>query len=197
MKNSKKGFTLIEMLTVVLIIGIITVFSMQYFRAGEKSRSAEALSVLGKIVDAQKRHYLTHEAYAVKFSDLDLEFNDKNGIEVGEQNSLETPSFVYTLNGTEGDKAGVIATRHGGKYQYKFGRSYTTNAIACDNEAICPTLLPNYKKNISDVVTEGTENNTGNDECPTGTVKLCSQVPLTGGSNSYQTNCSCVALISH
>ncbi len=55
MKN-KKAFTLIEMLTVVLIVGILTAVALpQYSRAIKKSRATEAVAMLRVIHDSGER----------------------------------------------------------------------------------------------------------------------------------------------
>lgn len=55
MKN-KKAFTLMEMLTVVLIVGILTAVALpQYSRAIKKSRATEAIAMLRVIYDSGER----------------------------------------------------------------------------------------------------------------------------------------------
>ena len=57
--NNKKGFTLIELLVVVLILGILAAMAMpQYFKAVERSRMTEAVTLLSNISAAQQRKYL-------------------------------------------------------------------------------------------------------------------------------------------
>lgn len=65
------GFTLIEMLVVIIIIGILASVALpQYQKAVEKARIAKVLPVLRSLYNAGQEHYLKYRQYPTKFSDL-------------------------------------------------------------------------------------------------------------------------------
>ena len=67
------GFTLIELLVVVLIIGILAAMALpQYFKAVERSRMAEAITLMDSIVKAQRRKLMQTNRYADRFEGLDV-----------------------------------------------------------------------------------------------------------------------------
>ena len=67
------GFTLIELLVVVLIIGILAAMAMpQYFKAVERSRMTEAVTLIDSIEKAQRRKYMQTNRYAERFEGLDV-----------------------------------------------------------------------------------------------------------------------------
>ena len=71
---NKKGFTLIELLVVVLIIGILAGIALpQYRKAVMKSRYASIKNLTKSISEAQDRYFLTNQAYATHFTNLDIE----------------------------------------------------------------------------------------------------------------------------
>ena len=67
------GFTLIELLVVVLIIGILAAMAMpQYFKAVERSRMTEAVTLIDSITQAQRRKFMQTNRYAERFEGLDV-----------------------------------------------------------------------------------------------------------------------------
>ena len=56
MKHTKKGFTLIEVLVVVLMVGILSSIAVpQYRRAVERTRVAEVQTLLRSIYESRER----------------------------------------------------------------------------------------------------------------------------------------------
>ena len=129
---NKKGFTLIELLVVVLIIGILAAIALpQYFRAVERSRAAEALSIMGSLGSALERARLTDpgSAFPTSLGVLDIEFAKTTNT-----NSISTTNFTIGWN-----TAGLItATRINGAALILY-RCASTGTMGCSGE-ICPAL---------------------------------------------------------
>ena len=149
MKNvNKKGFTLIELLVVVLIIGILAAVALpQYFKAVEKSRSTEALSVMGSVAAAMERARLVRSdnTYPEALSELDIEFYDIAGGSAVAGAEWETNNFEMEVSGTTTADGKVTATRKGGNGAgYTLTREYYTGKVTCaesaDRAGICASL---------------------------------------------------------
>ena len=69
-----KGFTLIEHLVVVLLVGVLAAVAVpQYKKAVVKSKNAEMKQIVKAIADAEKVYFLGNGRYAANFNELDID----------------------------------------------------------------------------------------------------------------------------
>lgn len=136
--NNKKGFTLIEILTVVLIIGILSGVALpQYRRVMQKAYAAQAVTMMRVIYDSSERlavefGYKDYTAFAAehaaeaKFSRMDM-FNAEtmpaNCAYADSETSVSCPThdtlkaYKYKADVTSGTTHYVAAKKIGDPYQ--------------------------------------------------------------------------------
>jgi type IV pilus assembly protein PilA len=71
--KSRKGFTLVELAVVIVIIGVLAAFGVpQFLKSVERSKAAEAFNYLSAVRAAQERYLAQNGSYATALSDLDI-----------------------------------------------------------------------------------------------------------------------------
>ena len=73
----KKGFTLLELIVVIIIIGILATLGFtQYTKVIEKGRTAEAKAILGQIRTAQEVYKQENAAYTTTMANLAIDLTE-------------------------------------------------------------------------------------------------------------------------
>jgi len=84
-RSRAKGFTLVELSVVIIIIGVLAAFAVPKFRdAVERAKSAEAFNYLTSICAAQERYHVRQGTYAPSVTMLDIVFNKLKYFNVGD-----------------------------------------------------------------------------------------------------------------
>ncbi len=72
---TRKGFTLIEVLTVVVIVGVLASFAVsEYKKVIERSRASEAIQLLRSLYHAEKLYQMAYGTFANSLEELDFSF---------------------------------------------------------------------------------------------------------------------------
>ena len=148
MKNANisrlDGFTLIELLVVVLIIGILAAMALpQYFKAVERSRMTEAVTLMDSIAKSQRRKFMQTNRYANEFEGLDVAPKGATGVRYFTKGDPVTGAggngFSIFFGNTSFRFGSVWAYRmFNGRtnnsslqYQYSLARYYQSDNVTC------------------------------------------------------------------
>jgi type IV pilus assembly protein PilA len=136
-RPSEKGFTLVELLVVIIIIGILTAISLPNFlNQSSKAKQAEAKQYIGAINRVQTALRVENKSFASTFDTLAI------AALVGSTSVASTSNYSYTLNGLT-DTATILAQSKdtllksytGGNFRYT-----NTSSQSTVTTTICETL---------------------------------------------------------
>ena len=100
--KTRKGFTLVELAVVIVIIGVLAAFGVpRFLKSVERSKASEAFSYLAAVRSAQERSQARNGTYEATIANLDIQFSvpkyfTVGSVSAGGSGSLED-SWTLTL----------------------------------------------------------------------------------------------------
>jgi len=102
--ESRKGFTLVELAVVIVIIGVLAAFGVpQFLKSVERSKAAEAFNYLSAVRSAQERYLAKEGAYCVSSDSAKLDITQvapkyfSVGTITADHTVASSPSWELTL----------------------------------------------------------------------------------------------------
>ena len=110
--KSKKGFTLVELMIVVVIVGILASVAVPMYRTNvKKAMASEGVALMGTVRTAQRVYFAEHQTYCASANVADLGV-DTSGNKYFASFSITTATgaaFTATTTGT-GDASSITVT---------------------------------------------------------------------------------------
>ena len=137
--EGRKGFTLVELAVVIVIIGVLAAFGVpRFLKSVERSKASEAFAYLSAIRASQERYVSKEGVYAKVLSDLDITqsemkyFTDNDGATV-------TSATVITTGTTSGAPSWTLTLkRDGASSSYgDYTVTFTQDGFDASNSTIC------------------------------------------------------------
>ena len=134
----RKSFTLLELLTVIIIVAILAAIAIpQFFKAAERARAAEAVNLLGIIRNAQIRYYAEHALTTDNCSELDVDIPDLRYFDISTLKCVKQTKYGGTAGTNELASIQRNSFQNPGYGTYTL-HIYENGEIKCTGGTKCP-----------------------------------------------------------
>lgn len=138
--GTRKGFTLVELAVVIVIIGVLAAFGVpRFLKSVERSKAAEAFQYLSAVRAAQERYLAKEGVYTTDMTNLDITQQTPKYFTPGEITAVQAsdgaPAWTMTLTRVE-------ATSSYGPYTVTFTDQGWDSTSGDLNIATIPDINP-------------------------------------------------------
>jgi prepilin-type N-terminal cleavage/methylation domain-containing protein len=128
--RSRKGFTLVELAVVIVIIGVLAAFGVpQFLKSVERSKAAEAFAYLSDVRAAQERFQALRSTYTNAMDQLDMK--------ISAPKYFTASSITAGTTGTFQDSWSLTLTRTGASSGYgAYTVTFTQDGYDISNSTI-------------------------------------------------------------
>lgn len=166
MNTGRKGFTLTELLVVVLVIAILAAIAVPlYTRTIRKSYASDAMGVLSAASQKQESYFINNGKYADGFTQLGAPIKGLEGDKTTSQAGVKVGNFRYVLSDSCVAAVSLVGDAASDKDDYVLYKNFTTQQEGCVGKGC--DMLEGVIEHVSAVGCPPVNTATTNEDPPT------------------------------